>query len=705
MFAPLTINFLLLLCFISLSKSERIPPRYTYCAKNYYGPLCNNKCNCQDSKHLECDEGPYGSGKCLCIFGKLCNKKKNEKKISDRVSLASLNYSNEIFNFVQIDPIHTRHSRQTNATITHLHPLPFINPHQFRIIDIDANVASKIFEDYDPTILDMDALKNEIIGEVTIDATKSFCHNYGGHQFGNWAGQLGDGRALSLGEVIGVDISTKTTYELSIKGGGRTPYSRSGDGRAVFQSVAREYLGGIALNSIKIPTVTSLALIGTILDNTDDGIFRDEYYDNKNKMVPPGIILRVSPSFLRLGSLQIAYEKQGINGVVDIARYALKKISELEKRNIVEYDNVDDALQYISSEDKSTCFFQQRRSSSSSSSCANDYKSMENNEVLTCLLRKFSKRLASLIAAWNANGFVHGVMNTDNISLIGLTIDLNVFGWLQNFNVNWSSNHIDEENRYKYGAQYKIGRWNLERLIDIINLKGNVERPGGEKSYSNTYDNNENIILYQKIYKRCYAQQMAIRLGLNSMQSMMGEQDIFIKLWRRWLKFGKADYTRASRLLAEVDIFKFNIIDDDDVKKDILNKFTTVTGASAIGKRDLKSFLEFLHKHLINHPEILNKWRTRVRRQNPRYVLRTGPVRRIIQDMVQNKNDIDYLNVINILKKPYDVNTWSIDDELQRMTLKQKNKKDPEKMTTIRRDLSSLEMVEDVGLKISCGGQ
>ena len=117
MFVPLTINFLLLLCFISLSKSERIPPRYTYCAKNYYGPLCNNKCNCQDSKHLECDEGPYGSGKCLCIYGKLCtrNKKKNEKKMSDRVSLASLNYSNEIFNFVQIDPIHTRHSRQTNA--------------------------------------------------------------------------------------------------------------------------------------------------------------------------------------------------------------------------------------------------------------------------------------------------------------------------------------------------------------------------------------------------------------------------------------------------------------------------------------------------------------------------------------------------------------------------------------------------------------
>ena len=101
--------------------------------------------------------------------------------------------------------------------------------------------------------------------------------------------------------------------------------------------------------------------------------------------------------------------------------------------------------------------------------------------VLKCLLRKFSKRLASIIAAWNANGFVHGVMNTDNISLIGLTIDLNVFGWLQNFNLNWSSNHIDEENRYKYGAQYKIGRWNLERLIDIINLKGNVERPGGEK--------------------------------------------------------------------------------------------------------------------------------------------------------------------------------------------------------------------------------
>ena len=181
-------------------------------------------------------------------------------------------------------------------------------------------------------------------------------------------------------EVIGVDISTKTTYELSIKGVEEHPILEVVMARAVFQSVAREYLGGIALNSIKVPTVTSLALIGTILDNTDDGIFRDEYYDNKNKMVPPGIILRVSPSFLRLGSLQIAYEKQGINGVVDIARYALKKISELEKRNIVEYDNIDDALQYISSEDKSTCFFQQRRSSSSSSSCANDYKSMENNE-------------------------------------------------------------------------------------------------------------------------------------------------------------------------------------------------------------------------------------------------------------------------------------------------------------------------------------
>jgi uncharacterized protein YdiU (UPF0061 family) len=255
-------------------------------------------------------------------------------------------------------------------------------------------------------------------GGFLFPGSKPYAHAYGGHQFGNWAGQLGDGRAVSLGlTTVGEE-----TYEIALKGAGQTPFSRFGDGRAVLGSVLRELVGAAALNALGIPTTRSLAVFSP-LSLEQQSIFRDEYYHQTPEARLPGVLVRVSPSFLRFGSLQLAAKRQGKSGLVEVARYALQTIAAMERRD-------DDSSTYVSGIDgvdanhHKQCFFGRR----AEPSCAGTADDLDDDGVLECLLGRISLRTAALIAAWDAAGFVHGVMNTDNMSVLGITIDLNVFG-------------------------------------------------------------------------------------------------------------------------------------------------------------------------------------------------------------------------------------------------------------------------------------
>lgn len=229
---------------------------------------------------------------------------------------------------------------------------------------------------------------------------------YGGHQFGHWAGQLGDGRAMTLGIHAGLEIQ--------LKGAGVTPYSRGADGKAVLRSSLREYICSEAMYYLGVPTTRALSLV-----ETGEQVLRDMFYDGNAAYEKGAICTRVAPSFLRFGHYQI-----------HAANHELEQLTELVNYTI---DNF--------------------------------FPGMSIREVFN----EVTRRTAFLMSEWMRVGFVHGVMNTDNLSILGLTIDYGPYGWLDRFDPNWTPNTTDfRERRYRFINQVSIAYWNLAQLKEAL---------------------------------------------------------------------------------------------------------------------------------------------------------------------------------------------------------------------------------------------
>ena len=243
-------------------------------------------------------------------------------------------------------------------------------------------------------------LRSWLNGESRLPGDQRIATRYAGHQFGVWAGQLGDGRAISLGEILSPNLGRQ---EIQIKGSGPTPFSRRGDGKAVLRSSIREYLAAEAMHALGIPSTRSLAiLLGT------GGVEREE-------VEPESITARVFPTNLRFGHFEMAYH--------------FGKKAELSA--LIEY-----TLEH---------FFSGHTSES--------------------MLAEILDRTARMVALWQSVGFCHGVMNSDNFSILGLTIDYGPFGFLERFDPVHICNHSDHEGRYAYSEQPRVAMWNLERLF------------------------------------------------------------------------------------------------------------------------------------------------------------------------------------------------------------------------------------------------
>lgn len=254
-------------------------------------------------------------------------------------------------------------------------------------------------------------------GNSLLKGMEAYATCYGGHQFGSWAGQLGDGRAIGLGEVVN---KSGQRWELQLKGAGLTPYSRRGDGRAVLRSSLREFLCSEAMHHLGIPTTRALSLI-----TTGDQVIRDMFYDGNPIAEPGAIVCRVAPSFTRFGHFEI-----------------------LASRG--EHDLLQQLIDFTISRDFPEI------SNTSSERFANWFR-------LVC------ERTAQLVVEWFRVGFVHGVMNTDNMSILGLTIDYGPYGWMDNFDPSWTPNTTDAElHRYCLIKQPRIARWNLEQLAQAL---------------------------------------------------------------------------------------------------------------------------------------------------------------------------------------------------------------------------------------------
>ena len=323
-----------------------------------------------------------------------------------------------------------------------------------------------------------------LAGNQILEGMKPYAACYGGHQFGHWAGQLGDGRALTLGEVVN---SRQQRWEVQLKGAGPTPYSRRADGRAVLRSSIREFLCSEAMFHLGIPTTRALALVGT-----GQPVMRDMFYDGNPADEPGAVVTRLSPSFVRFGSFEI-FASRGEEEV-------LRQLLDFVIRHYFAHLGPPGPDSYYA------CY----------------------DEVC--------QRTARMVADWMRVGFVHGVMNTDNMSILGLTIDYGPYGWLDPYELRFTPNTTDRGLRYCYAQQPIVAQWNLARLAEALLLLVKDPKPL-----------EESLDRYLKCYEQTYRENMWAKLGLPATIDPLLDDLLAL------LPQTETDMTLFFRILADVD--------------------------------------------------------------------------------------------------------------------------------------------------------
>ena len=334
--------------------------------------------------------------------------------------LANLQFDNRFTSDLPADPNVENYRRQVEqACYSRVLPTPTPKP---QLVAYAREVAELL--ELTHADCESQAFADVFAGNRLIEGMDPYACCYGGHQFGNWAGQLGDGRAINLGEIVN---KQGERWALQLKGAGPTPYSRSADGLAVLRSSLREFLCSEAMHHLGVPTTRALSLV-----LTGEEVVRDMFYDGHPKAEPGAIVCRVAPSFTRFGNFQI-FASRGENEVL---------------RNLVDYTIAVDFPELGFSEKTRTD---------------------EKKPIYLKWFEEVCCRTADMIVQWMRVGFVHGVMNTDNMSILGLTIDYGPYGWLENYDPDWTPNTTDAQGRrYRFGQQPQIALWNLVQLANAI---------------------------------------------------------------------------------------------------------------------------------------------------------------------------------------------------------------------------------------------
>jgi serine/tyrosine/threonine adenylyltransferase len=428
-------------------------------------------------------------------------------------------------------------------------------------------------------------------GNGSLSGMVTYATRYGGHQFGNWAGQLGDGRAILLGELM----NEGKRYELQLKGAGETPYSRSADGRAVLRSSLREFLCSEAMHHLGVPTTRALSLV-----TTGDLVRRDMFYDGNPEMEQGAIVCRVAPSFTRFGHFEILASKSEFDLLKHMVSFTIDR-------------DYGDWL-------KQTQFPLEILNPSA--------------ELISAWFKEICERTAIMIAHWMRVGFVHGVMNTDNMSILGLTIDYGPYGWVDNFDPGWTPNTTDAQGRrYCYGRQPDIARWNLERLAEALTVL--MPSPKAIQALQ------DNIAHYDQTYMRELTQSLAGKFGFEQWQDNDGDliNQIFELMTR-----AEVDMTLFFTHLAQVDIDQPNL-------ETLKIAFYTEQAYNDF-KPELTTWLDSysLRIKLANEaPELRLE---RMRKHNPRYVLRNYLAQQAI-DLAEQGDASIIETLLELLRNPY----------------------------------------------------
>jgi serine/tyrosine/threonine adenylyltransferase len=424
-------------------------------------------------------------------------------------------------------------------------------------------------------------------GNLVQPKMKPYAMCYGGHQFGHWAGQLGDGRAINLGEVEDIHGQLQT---LQLKGAGPTPYSRTADGLAVLRSSVREFLCSEAMHGLGIATTRALSL-----SLTGDQVMRDMFYDGHAQLEPGAVVCRVAESFLRFGNYQIHAARNEIEILKQLADYTIEHhFPEIQQSGPEKYE---------------------------------------------AWFEKVCQTTCSMIVDWMRVGFVHGVMNTDNLSILGLTIDYGPYGWLEGYDPMWTPNTTDAQGkRYSYGNQPQIAQWNLFQLANALApLAGRVEQL--EASLQGFADR------YTRKSQRMYAN----KLGL---KQYLGEPDqILIDKLFEILQLTETDMTIFFRCLSKLEI-------EQELTADTILQVIepALYSPDELKSQHAESFIDWVRKYQVRvqQQSLINESRIEMMNSNnPKYILRNY----LVQVAIEKAEKGDYSEIETLLelcRNPYD---------------------------------------------------
>lgn len=419
-----------------------------------------------------------------------------------------------------------------------------------------------------------------VSGAIPYPSAKQYAMCYGGHQFGNWAGQLGDGRAINIVEL---NIGSEN-WKFQLKGAGPTPYSRRGDGLAVLRSSIREYLCSEAMHHLGVPTTRALSLV-----TTGDQVPRDIMYSGDVKDEPGAIVCRVSPSFVRFGNVEIFASRGDTENLTKLVDFVIKE----------HYPHLGEP----------------------------------SKETYLRFFEEVVNRTKTMIVHWQRVGFVHGVMNTDNMSILGLTIDYGPYGWLEDYDPKWTPNTTDSQHRrYRYGNQASIALWNLVQLANALYPLID-EAPPLEKILDG----------FKKEYLAEYHDMMRAKVGFERRTSIDAQ---LIDELKELLESSSMDMT----------IFFRNLSQFEDANSFI----AVVREASYLGEEQFDTFLDSWMSWLNDYAVRINAEKRsredRIRSMNavnPKYVLRNYMAQLAIEAAEQGDYKlIDEL--YQLLLRPYD---------------------------------------------------
>ena len=451
-------------------------------------------------------------------------------------------------------------ARLPDSFHSRLYPTSLPDPY---LVSFNANAARLI--DLDSEEISRADFAEHFIGNRLLPGAEPLSMLYAGHQFGHFVPQLGDGRAILLGEIRN---RAGELWDVQLKGAGITPYSRQGDGRAVLRSSIREYLCSEAMHGLGIPTSRALCIVGS-----DEEVYRE-------RIESAAVLARLSPSHVRFGSFEVFFYRDQHEQITTLADYVIARhFPHL----------IDDADKY------------------------------------QLFLNEVTQRTAKLMAQWQAVGFSHGVMNTDNMSILGLTFDYGPFGFMESYDPGYICNHSDPRGRYAYDQQPQIGLWNLACLAQALSP---LIPP---KQAHAVLDG------YAPAYRQHYAELMAAKLGL----SKYFDEDVHLtgSLLQMMHNSG-LDYTNLFRSLG-------NFISAADATNDLLRD-------QFIDRAAFDAWADTYRARLQHQPGSDSQRKARMDAVNPKYILRNYLAQNAIEKAEKHRDYTEIDLLLKLLEKPFD---------------------------------------------------